>query len=107
MKEKDPATSAKIAGLHYSTDTRPGIRRVKRGKSFSYVQPDGRPVKAPDTLERIRKLVIPPAWRNVWISPDPRGHLQVTGIDARGRKQYRYHPRWREVRYDTKYNRII
>jgi DNA topoisomerase I len=107
VKGKDPVASAKVAGLHYSTDTRPGIRRVKRGKAFSYLRSDGRPVRDPATLERIRSLVIPPAWRNVWISPDPRGHLQVTGLDARGRKQYRYHPRWREVRDETKYNRML
>jgi DNA topoisomerase I len=107
VKGKDPVASAKVAGLHYSTDTRAGIRRVKRGKAFSYLRSDGRPVKDLETLERIRSLVIPPAWRNVWISPDPRGHLQVTGLDARGRKQYRYHPRWREVRDETKYNRML
>ena len=107
MNNTDPVASAKIAGLHYSTDARPGIRRVKRGKTFSYLRPDGRPVKDAETLERIRRLVIPPAWRDVWVSPDPRGHLQVTGLDARGRKQYRYHPRWREVRDETKYGRMI
>ncbi len=107
VKRNDPVASAKIAGLHYSTDARPGIRRVKRGKSFGYVRPDGRRVTDRETLERIRRLVIPPAWRDVWISPDPRGHLQVTGVDARGRKQYRYHPRWREVRDETKYGRMI
>jgi len=107
MKNRDPVASAKMAGLHYSTDTHAGIRRVKRGKGFAYVQPDGRRVSDAETLDRIRRLVIPPAWRDVWISPDPRGHLQVTGIDARGRKQYRYHPRWREVRDETKYNRMV
>jgi DNA topoisomerase-1 len=106
-KDTDPAMSAKIAGLHYSTDTRPGIARRRRGKTFSYAHADGRPVKDRETLDRIRSLVIPPAWRDVWISPDPRGHLQVTGIDARGRKQYRYHPRWREVRDETKYGRMV
>ena len=107
VKKRDPVSSAKIAGLHYSTDTGPGIRRVKRGRSFAYLRPDGKALKDAGTLERIRKLVIPPAWRNVWIAPDPLGHLQVTGVDARGRKQYRYHPRWREVRDETKYNRML
>jgi DNA topoisomerase-1 len=106
-KDKDPVASAKRAGLHYSTDARPGIRRLKRGRGFAYRHADGRMVSDRETLERIRKLVIPPAWRDVWISPDPRGHLQVTGRDARGRKQYRYHPRWREVRDETKYGRLI
>ena len=103
----DPVASARVAGLHYSTDARPGIRRLRRGKAFSYVLPGGRRVTDPDELARIRKLAIPPAWREVWISPDPRGHLQATGLDARGRKQYRYHPRWREVRDETKYGRMM
>ena len=107
MKHRDPVTSAKQAGLHYSTDSGPGIRRIKRGKSFAYVHPDGKSVRDPGTLERIRTLVIPPAWRDVWIARDPLGHLQVTGTDARGRKQYRYHPRWRAVRDETKYNRML
>lgn len=103
----DPAASARVAGLHYGSDKQPGIRRVRRNKTFGYVYPDGRRVRDRQTLARIRSLVIPPAWRNVWISPDPLGHLQVTGFDARGRKQYRYHPRWRQVRDDTKYGRMI
>jgi DNA topoisomerase-1 len=106
VKRTDPVASAKIAGLHYCTDRQPGIRRIKRGKAFSYVHADGRRVRDRETLDRIRSLVIPPAWRDVWISSDPRGHLQVTGFDARGRKQYRYHPRWRQVRDDTKYGRM-
>ena len=103
----DPIESAKAAGLRYTTDTRPGLRRRKRGSGFSYVAPDGRPVKNKAELQRIRSIVIPPAWRDVWICPDPRGHLQATGRDARGRKQYRYHPRWHEVRDETKYDRMI
>jgi DNA topoisomerase-1 len=103
----DPVSAARAAGLHYSTDTKPGIRRVRNGRGFRYVGPDGRRVTAAADLARIRALVIPPAWTNVWISPDPRGHLQATGRDARGRKQYRYHARWREVRDETKYGRLI
>src|SRR5829696_5885414 len=104
---KDPLASARSAGLVYTTDEGPGIRRVKRGASFTYVDTRKRPVRDKSTLARIRALVIPPAWKGVWICPDPRGHLQATGRDARGRKQYRYHPRWREVRDSTKYHRMI
>jgi DNA topoisomerase-1 len=103
---KDPVESARAAGLHYSTDETPGIRRVRKGKGFRFVRPDGRPVTDRGDLERIRALVIPPAWTDVWICTDPRGHLQATGRDARGRKQYRYHARWREVRDETKYGRM-
>src|SRR5829696_989036 len=104
---KDPLASARSAGLVYTTDEGPGIRRVKRGASFTYVDTRKRPVRDKSTLARIRALVIPPAWKGVWICPDPRGHLQATGRDARGRKQYRYHPKWREVRDSTKYERMI
>ena len=100
------AASARAARLHYSTDTKPGIRRVKNGKGFRFVRPDGKPLKARKDLDRIRALAIPPAWTDVWISPDPAGHLQATGRDARRRKQYRYHARWREVRDETKYGRM-
>ncbi len=92
--------------MAYTRDERPGIRRVKAGRSVRYVDVRGRAVKASD-LKRIRSLVIPPAWTDVWICPDPRGHLQATGRDARGRKQYRYHPKWREVRDGTKYGRLL
>jgi DNA topoisomerase-1 len=104
---QDPVESARAAGLRYTTDTKPGVRRRRHGKSFTYIDPDGRPVRTPADLDRIRSLVIPPAWTNVWICPDARGHLQATGRDARGRKQYRYHPRWRAVRDETKYHRMI
>src|SRR5438105_6010674 len=104
---KDRVASARAARLHYSTDTKPGIRRVKSGKGFRFLRPNGKPVTARTDLERIRALVIPPAWTDVWISPDPLGHLQATGHDARGRKQYRYHERWRAVRDETKYDRLI
>lgn len=103
----EPAESARAAGLRYTSDGRPGIRRTRRGRSFVYLDPDGRIVRARDELARIRALVIPPAWSDVWICPDPRGHLQATGRDARGRKQYRYHPKWRQVRDETKYHRMI
>lgn len=80
---------------------------MRRGKAFAYVDPKGRRVRAAAELTRIRGLVIPPAWTDVWICLDPRGHLQATGRDARGRKQYRYHPTWRAVRDETKYDRVI
>lgn len=99
--------SAKAAGLRYTTDSRPGIRRTKHGSTFRYHGPDGRRITSAEELKRIRALVIPPAWTDVWISPDPLGHLQATGRDARGRKQYRYHPKWRVVRDETKYDRMI
>jgi DNA topoisomerase-1 len=102
-----PTESAKAAGLRYTTDAKPGIKRRRNGNGFLYLSPDGKPIKDPDELQRIRKLVIPPAWTEVWICTDPRGHLQATGRDARGRKQHRYHPRWREVRDETKYYRMI
>jgi len=102
-----PAESAKAAGLRYTTDASPGIRRIRRGRAFTYVDAEGRRVRAAAELARIRSLVIPPAWSDVWICPDPRGHLQATGRDARGRKQYRYHPKWRVVRDETKYDRVI
>jgi DNA topoisomerase I len=103
----DPVEAAKAAGLRYVSDTMPGIRRKRAGKGFSYVGPDGTPIRDPEHLRRIRALVIPPAWTDVWICPSPRGHIQATGRDAKGRKQYRYHPRWREVRDETKYGRMI
>ncbi len=103
----DPVESAKAAGLRYVTDDRPGIRRRKVGKGFRFLHPDGRPVKEPAILERIRKLAIPPAYTDVWICPLANGHLQATGRDARGRKQYRYHPDWRSVRDETKFGKMI
>ncbi|HEY8597253.1 MAG TPA: hypothetical protein VIL85_02415 [Thermomicrobiales bacterium] len=99
--------SAKAVGLRYSSDDRPGIRRRRVGDQFSYIGTDGKPVRDERTLARIKSLGIPPAYTDVWISTDPRGHLQATGRDAKGRKQYRYHPRWREVRDETKYERMI
>src|SRR3954464_573924 len=103
----DPVLSAKQAGLRYVTDNEPGIYRRKSGKGFRFVDASGKAIREKETLQRIRSLVIPPAWTDVWICTNPRGHLQATGRDARGRKQYRYHPRWREVRDETKYYRLI
>jgi len=99
--------AAQAAGLRYVTDASPGIRRRRRGRGFAYVRPDGEPVRDPDELERIRKLVIPPRWTDVWICTSSSGHLQVTARDARGRKQYRYHTRYREVRDLTKFGRMV
>jgi DNA topoisomerase-1 len=102
----DPAEAAGEAGLVYTTDDEPGVRRVRRGKRFDYFGPDGRRIRDAATLDRIRSLAIPPAWEHVWICTRPRGHLQATGRDARGRKQHRYHPRWREVRDADKFGRL-
>ena len=99
--------SAKIAGLRYVNDNHtPGIRRIGSTR-VRYVHPNGATVSSPVELQRIKSLVIPPAWTDVWICTDSRGHLQATGRDARGRKQYRYHPRWREVRDEVKYGKLI
>ncbi|SRR5579884_1128343 len=102
-----PLESAKEAGLHYVSDTQPGIRRKRVGKHFSYIDLNGKPVHDQEKLKRLRGLAIPPAWTNVWICPDPRGHIQATGRDAKGRKQYRYHSAWRKIRDETKYERMI
>jgi DNA topoisomerase-1 len=104
---RDPVGSARAAGLLYTTDAKPGIRRRRRGSGFTYITPAGRVLRDPKELYRIRALAIPPAWTDVWICPDPRGHLQATGRDARGRKQHRYHARWRDVRDETKYQGMI
>src|SRR5258705_12957476 len=105
--ETEGRASARAAGLRYSTDAGPGIMRRRRGRGFSYRRPDGDHLHDPVILDRIRALAIPPAWTDVWICPDPAGHLQATGRDARGRKQYRYHARWRVVRDEVKYGRLI
>ncbi len=99
--------SARRAKLRYATDRRPGIARRRSGKGFRYVTPAGRPVVDQAVLARIRALAVPPAWTDVWISPDSQSHLQATGRDARGRKQYRYHAKWREVRHHTKFERMV
>lgn len=98
--------AAAQAGLVYVSDTEPGIRRFGEIGEFSYRDRDAEPVRDPDTLERIRLLAIPPAYVGVWICANPRGHLQATGRDARGRKQYRYHARWRDVRDGSKFERV-
>ncbi|MEO5586224.1 MAG: DNA topoisomerase IB [Novosphingobium sp.] len=99
--------AAESAGLRYVSDEQPGISRVRRGPRFSYKMPDGVPVRDAATLERIRQLAIPPAYENVWICLDPGGHLQASGRDAKGRKQYRYHQQFRAVRDSTKYEHIV
>ncbi len=103
----DPVESAKEAGLRYVTDSKPGITRRRHGKAFRYLDANGGPLRDEATLKRIRSLVIPPAWKDVWICPSANGHLQATGRDVRGRKQSRYHPRWRQVRDETKYGRML
>jgi DNA topoisomerase I len=103
----DPLTAARAAGLRYVRDDDPGIRRRRVGAGFVYVDGDGRRVGDRHTLARIRALVIPPAWRDVWICPRADGHVQAVGRDARGRKQYRYHAGWREVRDGTKFERLV
>jgi DNA topoisomerase-1 len=102
----DPRTDARAAGLRYVSDDRPGITRRGAGRGFSYRDPDGAPIRDRETLRRIASIAIPPAWKQVWICPDALGHIQATGRDARGRKQYRYHPRWRAVRDSTKFHRM-
>lgn len=103
----DPPAAAKAAGLRYVLDDRPGIRREKLGDGFRYLDAGGDPVTDEATLGRIKSLVIPPAWTDVWICPQANGHLQATGRDAKGRKQYRYHPKWRAVRDEVKYERML
>jgi DNA topoisomerase-1 len=98
---------AKDAGLRYVSDDSPGIKRVKAGNGFKYLTPDGKPLTNSQDIARLKQLAIPPAYRDVWICPDPNGHIQAVGRDARGRKQYRYHPRWREVRDENKYDKML
>ncbi len=105
--ELDPQESAEEAGLRYVSDIGPGIRRRRAGKAFSYIGPDGERITDPGRLAWIKGLAIPPAWTDVWICPVKRGHIQATGRDARGRKVYRYHPRWRDVRDEAKYGRLV
>jgi DNA topoisomerase-1 len=104
---QEPEQSAKRAGLRYVTDASPGVTRVRSGKGFRYRDANGQAVRDRSVLRRIRALVLPPAWNDVWICPLPNGHIQATARDAKGRKQYRYHPRWREVRDENKYDRMI
>ena len=105
--DRNSYNCARAAGLRYVSDAGPGILRQRRGKAFRYRHADGSTVRNRRTLGRIRALAIPPAWNDVWICPADDGHLQATGRDARRRKQYRYHRRWREVRDETKYGRLI
>ncbi|WP_113958141.1 DNA topoisomerase IB [Roseimicrobium gellanilyticum] len=102
-----PPVELEEAGLRFTNDDRPGLRRVKKGNGVFYEDAKGKRVRDADTLDRIKSLVIPPAWTDVWICPQTNGHLQATGRDARGRKQYRYHPRWRQARDETKFHRIL
>lgn len=102
----DEVKSAEIAGLRYVIPKGLGIRRRRAGNGFVYLDGNDKPIHDPAVLKRIRSLVIPPAWTSVWISPDPNGHIQAVGRDARGRKQYRYHPEYRRVRDLVKFDRM-
>src|ERR1700722_17792842 len=103
----DPKKSATAAGLRYVSDDSGGISRKPRGRDFAYYDIEGRMIKDSTELKRIRSLAIPPAWRNVWICKQANGHLQATGVDAKGREQYKYHPDWRTVRDEAKYERVM
>src|SRR3989440_4039417 len=103
----DARRSAKAGGLRYVSDESLGSSRQRSGKTFRYLDTRGKELRNATHLSRIKSLAIPPAWEDVWICPVANGHLQATGRDARGRKQHRYHPRWREVRDEGKYNRLI
>jgi DNA topoisomerase-1 len=103
--DKDYSKAAKVANLVYVNDKEPGINRLKKGKSFVYIY-DNKSLKDKAEIERIRKLAIPPAWTNVWICHDENGHIQATGFDLRGRKQYRYHSMWNTLRNETKFHRL-
>ncbi len=107
MLDEEGIEAAHEAGLRYVNDRGPGIRRVRAGKSFRYRDDGGQRVQNPKVVARIKALAIPPAWTEVWICSSPNGHIQATGRDVKGRKQYRYHERWREVRDATKYERIL
>ena len=107
LDARDPETAAELAELVYASDNTPGIQRKRRGKGFVYVGPDGTRISSPQEIARINALAIPPAYVDVWISPDPDTHLQATGRDLRGRKQYRYHPRWAQIRDDAKYSNLV
>jgi len=103
----DPEEAAEEAGLRYVTDSAPGLRRRRAGRGFTYADATGERITDRTLLARIKSLAVPPAWTEVWICPSPRGHMQATGRDARGRKQYRYHPRWHRARDEAKYERVI
>ncbi|MBB5765231.1 DNA topoisomerase IB [Methylorubrum rhodesianum] len=103
----DPREAAREAGLRYVDDSKPGLRRKRNGKGFRYIDPKGAAVRDPDEIARLKSLAIPPAYTDVWICPHPNGHIQATGRDEKGRKQYRYHPRFREAREASKFHRIM
>src|SRR6478672_11545120 len=103
----DPRDAAESAGLLNVSDEQRGIQRRQEGEGFAYLRADDKPVGDAATLERIRKLAIPPAWTDVWICTKANGHLQATGRDARGRKQYKYHPQFREARESNKYEHMM
>jgi DNA topoisomerase-1 len=103
---RDPVASASCAGLRYVSDASAGIRRIATARTHKYLWPTGEPLRDLEVRRRIERLAIPPAWRDVWICPFANGHIQATGRDARGRKQYRYHPQWRQVRDEAKYGRM-
>src|SRR6476469_6672827 len=102
----DSAEAAEEAGLQYVNDDRPGYSRKAKGKNFEYFDAEGKTIRDEQRLLRMKRLAIPPAWTEVWICPSSNGHIQATGRDARGRKQYRYHERWREVRDENKFGRL-
>jgi DNA topoisomerase-1 len=107
MTISNPSEAARAAGLRYVSDSQPGIQRRRAGKGFSYIDADGRPIRDAATLRRIKALAIPPAWTDIWICPSPNGHIQATGRDAKGRKQYRYDTRWRATRDENKFDHMI
>jgi len=103
----DSLEAAEDAGLRYVSDDQPGFSRRRKGEEFEYFDTKGKPIRDEQRLLRIKRLAIPPAWGDVWICPSPNGHIQATGRDARRRKQYRYHERWREIRDENKYDRLV
>jgi DNA topoisomerase-1 len=103
----DSLEAAEDAGLRYVSDDQPGFSRQRKGEEFEYFDTKGKPIRDEQRLLRIKRLAIPPAWTDVWICPSPNGHIQATGRDARRRKQYRYHERWREIRDENKYDRLV
>jgi DNA topoisomerase-1 len=104
--DAEPVASAALAGLRYVSDAQPGIRRRHVSRGVSYIGPDGSVIRRAAEIKRIQALAVPPAWTDVWICPDPRGHIQATGRDAKRRKQYRYHHQWRATRDETKFDRM-
>ncbi|MEO6724840.1 MAG: DNA topoisomerase IB [Blastocatellia bacterium] len=107
ISDASQINAARSAGLRYFSDQTPGLRRKRVGKGFAYYTSEGKLLKDPETLWRIKALAIPPAWIDVWICPQADGHLQATGRDSKGRKQYRYHARWRSTRDENKYERLL